>query len=120
MDDKFDPLRVLVSAFALAAAGGLAALLRGKGQVTYRTATAAVLYNGLTGLTIALIWYNKYQSEGNIYFLLGASVLVGLGGLSVADLAMQVVKNGGFSLNIGSKKEPEPKPKKDEMTGEGP
>jgi hypothetical protein len=110
MDDTFDPLRVLISAFALAAIGGLASLFRGKAEITYRTSAAAMLYSGLSGLTIALIWYNKYQSEGNIYFLLGVSVLVGLGGVSVADLAMQVMRHGGFNLSIGSKeKDKEPK-----------
>lgn len=104
MEPQYDPLRVMLSAFALAAVGGLAALLRSPKKLTRKGVAAAILYSGMTGITIALIWYNKYREEGNIYFLLGVSAAGGLGGVSIFNLWRQVQENGGFSLSIGSRK----------------
>jgi hypothetical protein len=104
MEEQFDPLRVMLSAFALAAVGGLAGLLHSTKKLTKKAVVAAVLYSGMTGITIALIWYNKYREEGNIYFLLGVSAAGGLGGVSIFDLWRTVQENGGFSLRIGSNK----------------
>ena len=105
MDEQFDPLRVMLSAFALAAVGGLAALLHSKKTLTKKAIAAAILYSGMTGITIALIWYNKYREEGNIYFLLGVSAAGGLGGVSIFDLWRTVQENGGFSFSIGGNKQ---------------
>ena len=115
MDEQFDPLRVVLCAFALAAVGGLAALLRSPRKPTRKAVLAATLYSGMTGITVALIWYNKYREEGNIYFLLGVSAACGLGGISIVDVWRTVQENGGFSLKIGSSGK---KPPKDEEAGD--
>lgn len=99
-DDKFDPRHILAAAFAISSLGGLAALLRSNRTLSWRVVAAALLYSGISGLTIALIWYNNFSENGNIYFLLGVSGLAGIGGTTVIDFAIQYVKHivqvGGF------------------------
>ncbi len=101
MDDKFDPLRVLASAFAISSLGGLASLLQSDKQLSVRSVLAAVLYSGVTGLIIALIWYTNYRND-NLYFLLGVSGLAGVGGTTMIDFAIQAVKKGGLNISIDS------------------
>lgn len=116
MQDKFEPFKVFLSAFAISSIGGLAALLRSRQPLSPRTILSAVLYSGLMGLIIALLWYNWFDGQGNIYFLLGISGLAGIGGTTVLDFIIQVIKQGGLTINIsagdnppvppGEKKEP--------------
>lgn len=101
--DKFHPLHVLAAGFALSSLGGLAALLRSQKQLTVRNVVSAMLWSGLTGLLIALTWYNYFNDQGNIYFLLAVSGLAGIGGTTVVDLAMQVCKAGGVNIVITPK-----------------
>lgn len=105
MDDqqKFDPFHVLAASFALSSLGGLAALLRSQKKLTARTIVSAVLWSGLTGLLIALTWFNYFNSQGNIYFLLAVSGLAGIGGTTVVDLLMQIFKSGGINIVISPK-----------------
>jgi hypothetical protein len=101
MQDKLDPLHVLSSAFAISSIGGLAALLRSKQPLSLRTTVAAILYSGIVGLLIALLWFNYFKSsDENLYFLLGISGLAGIGGTTVIDLAVQILRNGGVNIVI--------------------
>jgi hypothetical protein len=111
MQEKFNPIHILLSAFMLSSLGGLAALLRSRQELTWRQVFATLLYSGVTGLTIALLWYNYFDGAGNIYFLLGVSGLAGIGGTTVVDFIVEVVKRGGVHISIEpgdtpSKKEP--------------
>ena len=104
MDDhKFDPNHVLAAAFTISSLGGLAALLRSKQKLTWRTVIAAVLWSGISGLLIALAWFNYFNDQGNIYFLLFVSGLAGIGGTTVVDLVIQLFKAGGVNITISPK-----------------
>lgn len=100
MPDRFDPIRVLIASFAISSFGGLAALLRSHSKLSWRSVFSALLYSGLMGLIIALLWYNYFNGAGNIYFLLGVSGLAGIGGTTVVDFIVQVAKSGGVHITI--------------------
>lgn len=100
MQNEFDPLRIFLAAFTISSLGGLAALLRSKRDITWRIGISASLYSGLMGLIIALLWYNYYDGDGNMYFLLGISGLAGIGGTTVVDFIIQVLKKGGVNITI--------------------
>ncbi len=105
MQEKLEPLQVFLSALALSSFGGLAALLRGNQPLSARLVIAAIAYSGLAGLTIALLWYNYFSDQGNIYFLLGVSALAGVGGTTVIDFMMQMLfklMSGGLNISVGS------------------
>lgn len=99
MESKYNALHVLFSAFGISSFGGLAALLRSDRDITVRMVVSAMLNSGILGLVIALFWYNYYEGKGNIYFLLGVSGLAGIGGMSILDLAVEML-NGRFGLTI--------------------
>lgn len=93
-------LAVFVSAFAVAAFSGLAALLRFGKLVNPYTIFGAMLNSGLLGLAIALFWYNKFLKDGNIYTLIGICILSGLGGSTITDLVVFIFKKGGIFITI--------------------
>jgi hypothetical protein len=95
---------IFLAAFGLASLGGLAALLRSGKPLCVRVVTAATLYSGLIGLTIALIWYNYFSGSDNIPFLLGVSTLAGVGGVTAMDL-IKVLLEGKLKINIDLKQE---------------
>lgn len=102
MDDKIEPIRMFFAAFGIASFGGLAALLRSQKPITIRSLVAAVMYSGLAGLIIMLLWYNYFLGNGNLYFLLGVSGLAGVGGTTVVDFLLQAFKSGGLNLTFGN------------------
>jgi deoxyhypusine synthase len=89
-----------VSAFSIASLGGLAALLRSRKEITLRNFLSAILSSGLLGLCIALTWFTYYSEKGDMYFVLGVSGFAGVGGMSVIDFLLQVIKNGGIDIVV--------------------
>ena len=108
MPDKLTPLQVLAASFAISSLGGLAALLRSDRDLCWRNAASAILYSGIVGLIIALLWYNVFDGKGNMYFLLGVSGLAGIGGTNLVDFLIQVVKKGGVHISINPGDRPKP------------
>ena len=106
MPDKFDPKLTLSAAFAISSLGGLAAMLRSNKPLSVRAVLSAILYSGVMGLIIALLWYNYFDGNGNIYFLLGVSGLAGVGGTTVLDFVVQAFKSGGVHITITPGEEP--------------
>ena len=96
----FNPLHIIIAAFIIAGLGGLAALLRSTRSLRWRSAFSALLSSGLMGLTIALLWYNYFEVQKNIYFLLGLCGLSGLGGVTVLDFCLKISTNGGLNITI--------------------
>lgn len=86
-----DALGVLASCFAVASLSGLAVLLRSDRVLTARTLLSAVLYNGLAGLIIGLLWFN-YFGGTNPYFVVGVSGLAGMGTVSLVDVSLHVLQ----------------------------
>jgi len=100
-----DPLKVFAAAFAISSVGGLAALLRSKHSLSLRSICSAMLYSGITGLVIALLWYSYFDGNQNLYFLLGVSGLAGIGGTTVLDFCVQVLKNRGIHIIVNPRDE---------------
>lgn len=117
MPDRLSPLQALLAAFTISSLGGLASLLRSHKPITLRALLAASLYSGLMGLIIALLWYNFFDGKGNIYFLLGVSGLAGIGGTTVIDFVIQVLKRGGVNITITPQDTPPPEQSQDESDG---
>lgn len=99
MQDKLTPFDVFVSCFSISSLAGLAALLRNGKPLTWRMVAAAVLYSGIFGLVIGLLWFNYFGGQDNIYFLIGVSGLAGLGGTTLLDFVVQGLANG-FNIKI--------------------
>ena len=110
MEPKYTPLQIFFAAFGLSSIGGLAAHLRSKQQLTLRSVLAAIIYSGSMGIAIALLWYNYFDGQKNIYFLLGISCFAGIGGMTVVDFVVQVIKTGGINITIAPAEEHPPTP----------
>lgn len=101
MSDKFTTtqLGIFIASFTIASLGGLAALLRSGKDLTVRAVLGALLYSGVIGLIIGLMWYNYFEGQGNIPFLLAVSGLAGIGGATVIDL-VKVFMQGRLNISI--------------------
>lgn len=97
-DDRLGPLQTFLSAVAVSSFAGLAALLRSNKEITLRSVLTAIIYSGTMGLTIALLWFN--YGRDNVYFLLGVCALAGIGGTSLLDFIVLVLKHGGVKITI--------------------
>lgn len=85
-----DTIFIFLTSFAVAALAGLAALLRSGNPLTTKSTLSALLNSGFLGLAMSLLWYSSFRD--NIYFLVGLSVLSGLGGNLTIELAMGWLK----------------------------
>lgn len=99
MQEKLTPVEVLISCFTISSFAGLAALLRSGRPLNWRSLIAAFLYSGIFGLIIGACWYNFFDGQDNLYFLIGVSGLAGLGGTSLLDFVVQGVFKG-FNIKI--------------------
>jgi hypothetical protein len=71
--------------------GGLAALLRGNHALTKRNVFSAMLNSGMMALVIALVWWSNYK-DTNLFFLVGISILAGLGGATTLDFVTLYIR----------------------------
>jgi hypothetical protein len=108
---------IFIFFFAFIASGtaGTAAYLRSGKPVTRLALITAGLNSGLLGLSICLIYLNKFRD--NVHFLLGICVLSGLTGAAGLDFILTSIQNGGISINFKNK-EVEFKDKKNDDTKE--
>jgi CHASE2 domain-containing sensor protein len=81
---------VFLSAFGVAAMGGLATLLRSDLPITRKSVATSMLNCGLLGLGISLLWYSQFQD--NLFFLVGLCVVAGLGGNASIDFAVDMFR----------------------------
>lgn len=86
-----EPLKLFGGIFVAASFAGLAALLRSKQKVSARAVVSAMLNSGFIGTVIGLIWYSQYK-DTNLFFLVGVSILAGLGGSTTIDFVLQVAR----------------------------
>jgi len=98
--EHVNALLVFASAFGVAAFAGLATLLRFAQRLTKLTITSAMANSGFLGLAIALLWYESYCKEENVYGLIGFCVLAGMGGSSVTDLVFSLLAGAGIKVII--------------------
>jgi hypothetical protein len=94
-----DPWWLFLSCFGISSFAGLAQLLRSGQPLTFRSVASALLYSGMSGLIVGLLWYNYFSGSDNLYFLLGISGLAGIGSASVIDFLTQLIA-GQVGVNI--------------------
>lgn len=94
-----EPWQILLSCFTVSSVAGLAQLLRSSKPLTFRAVFSALLYSGISGLIIGLLWFNWFHGSENTYFLIGISGLAGIGSVSVLDLLLQLL-SGEIGLNV--------------------
>ena len=113
MPDRMTPLQVFFACFTIASFGGLASLLRSGQTLTKRSVATAMLYSGIFGLVIGLVWFQFFNGKDNVFFLIGVSGLAGLGGTTLLDFIVQLVSKGGVSIIVRTKSNGERKNDRD-------
>jgi hypothetical protein len=99
-DEQFNPVQFLLSAASVASFAGLAALLRSGRRVTWLAVLSAMLNSALVGLAIATLWFTKFRDANDPYFLIGVCILAGLGGNTLLEFGLAVLRNGGININV--------------------
>lgn len=97
------PIIVFAAAFVASSLSGIAAYLRSGKEIKPVALITAGLNSGLLGLSISLIYYQKFTK--NITFLLGICVIIGLTGAAGLDFILNAIQKGGISINFGSDKD---------------
>lgn len=90
---KIPLIKIFAASFIISSIAGLARLLRSypaDKPIPARLYFAAILNSGITGLVIALLWYHMYSD--NLTFLIGISTLAGIGGISITDFIVLLIK----------------------------
>jgi hypothetical protein len=100
LDQLYHALSVFASAFFVSAFAGLATLLRFAKKLSKLAVVSALLNSGFLGLAIALLWYQNYRKEENVYSLIGFCVLAGMGGSSLTDLVFSLLAGAGIRVII--------------------
>lgn len=103
-----EPVKLFGGIFVASSFAGLAALLRSRQKVSARAVVSAMLNSGFIGTIIGLIWYSQYK-DTNLFFLVGVSILAGLGGSTTIDFVLQVARVR-FGVQNGMEQTPKPNP----------
>jgi hypothetical protein len=98
MPDPLDPVKVFAATFVISSFAGLASLLRSGKELRLRSVLSAMLNSGLLGLAIAFLWYNYWRE--NLWFLIGVSLMAGLGGMTMLDFCLMVLRNSGLNVIV--------------------
>ncbi len=91
MSGTMTPTEIFISCFAIAAFGGLAALLKSDRALTFRNVAGQVLYCGMTGLVIGLGWYHYIGPDNQVFFIIAAAGLAGLGNAALTDHLIKTI-----------------------------
>jgi len=99
-----DPPTVFGATFTISSLAGLAQLLRSGKELSRRSIISAMLNSGIFGLVIALVWWEKYAVEPNgVWFLMGVSLMAGLGGVTLLDFVIEMIRGTGkISIKLES------------------
>ncbi len=98
-DAGSNPWVIGLLAFFGASFAGLATQLRSGALLTPRSVLAAMLNSGFIGTIIALIGYKTFAD--NLPYLVGMSLLAGIGGATMLDFVLQIVKRKlGVTIRI--------------------
>lgn len=93
MQDQ-NPYSLFGLTFGISSVAGLAALLRSKQQLNPRLVISAFLNAGLFGTGVAMVWYENYGGKSHPWFMMGISLLAGLGGTTLLDFCLQAANEG--------------------------
>jgi hypothetical protein len=105
MQDRLDPISLVITAFITAGLAGVAALLRAKTELSVRTVLSALLNAGALGAGLARVLFTWLGD--NTWFLLGLCLLAGLGGMTALGFVLAIIRQGGINLNIKVQKDSE-------------
>lgn len=83
---------VLLALFPACSLAGLAALLRSRQRLTYRTVASAMLNSGILGVGAGCL-HVHYYGQQSLLMTVGLSILGGLGGNAMLDFAIETLKN---------------------------
>lgn len=98
-----DPWVTGLLAFFGASFAGLATQLRSGVPLTSRAVFAAMLNSGFIGTIIALLGFRTFAD--NLPYLIGLSLLAGIGGASVLDFFLLLIKQRmGITIQIDRRK----------------
>lgn len=109
MQEKLSLWATCVSTLSMASFAGLAALLRSKQVLTWRNILSATMNSGVAGLVVGLTWYQLYDGQEHVLFMICISALAGLGGMSLLDFLVTCFQHG-HGLNITISLKPGEKP----------
>lgn len=98
MNDRLDPLTLVITAAIIGALAGVAALLRSTKALTWRVVLSAALNSGALGAGMAMLLFTYFKD--NTWFLLGLCLLAGLGGMTLLGFIIAVCKKGGLVVDI--------------------
>ncbi|SEO64210.1 hypothetical protein SAMN05216316_0689 [Nitrosovibrio sp. Nv6] len=94
-----DSLLLAALAFFGASFAGLATQLRSGNTLTRRTVAATMLNSGFIGAIIALLGYQTFAED--LPYLMGMSLLAGIGGATILDFALLLLKRRmGITIRI--------------------
>lgn len=101
MQEKITPFNVFLACFSVSSLAALSALLRSGKPLTWRNVISTMLYSGMFGLVIGLLWYNYFDGANNVFFLIGVSGLAGLGGNSLIEFIVGGIAHG-FNVHLST------------------
>ena len=87
-----------ILAFFGASFAGLTTQMKSGKILTLRSVAAAMLNSGFIGVIIFLLGYKMFYE--NLPQLLGMSIFAGIGGATVLDFFITILKKKGFSITI--------------------
>lgn len=88
--DERNPNQLFGFIFTVSSVAGLASFLRSSQPFNARYVISAFLNSGLFGVSVAAIWYEYYGGAAHPWFMVGVSILAGLGGTSAIDFGLQI------------------------------
>jgi len=88
---NYEPPVIFGATFAISSLAGLAQMLRSGRKITWRAVLSSMLNSGLIGLCIGMFWWDQYGVD-NVWFLMGVSLLAGLGGTTALDFILEALK----------------------------
>lgn len=106
MQEKLSLWATCVSTLSIASFAGLAALLRSKQALSIRNILSATMNSGIVGMVVGLTWYQLFDGEEHVFFMICVSALAGLGGTSLLDFLLTVVQGHGLNITINLPKKP--------------
>lgn len=92
MERAVEPQHFFGFTFGVSSFAGLAAALRANKKLTPWGVITAMLNSGLFGLGLALVWVQNFTVPENGAFVIGVCVFAGLGGNTMLDFALELVK----------------------------
>ena len=99
-----EPWVIGMLAFLGASFAGLSQQLRAGKELTWRAIAAAMLNSGFIGAILALIGYKTFAD--NLPYLIGISLLAGIGGASMLDFLLLMLKQRlGMLISVERRKE---------------